>query len=258
MSPSTRSKPASASSPETGDAPSEKAEADKGEKPADKRPSGPLEVVLEVSRQHAAGWTAFGLAFGGLLVWKLGTVGVWVGVLLMVYGAFNAWELIQTFLHPPGTIIVNERQVILPRGLCMPRPITITPGDVTAVYFLRRSVPWNRSAPVLVIEVGDKAMAFPRDWFASEADQRHVVHALLRGGPVDADADPKAPRDKVAIDDTSRTGWIQMGVGFALTAAGLTAFILSEHQVSSGGNYALYVGPIVAGVILLWRGFTRW
>ncbi len=199
----------------------------------------------------------FGLAFGALLVWKLGTVGVWVGVLLMVYGAFNAWELVQTFLHPAGKIVVNDREVILPRGLCMPKPVTVTPADVTAVYFLRRSVPWNRSAPVLVIEIGDKAMAFPRDWFSSEADQRHVVHALLRSGGVEAD-DSKAPRDKVAIDDTSRTGWIQMAVGVVLTGAGLVAFILSEQQVSSGGNYALYIGPIVAGVILLWRGFTRW
>ena len=48
------------------------------------------------------------------------------------------------------------------------------------MYFLRRSVPWNRSAPVLVVELGPKAMAFPRDWFASEADQRRIVHALLQ------------------------------------------------------------------------------
>ena len=243
-----KSKPASASSPETGDAPS----------PVDKRPSGPLEISLEVSRQHAAGWTVFGLLFGALLVWKLGTVGVWVGVLLMVYGAFNAWELVQTFLHPAGTIVVNDTDVILPRGLCMPRPVKVTPGDVSAVYFLRRSVPWNRSAPVLVVEIGDKAMAFPRDWFATEADQRHVVHALLRGGAVDGGETKPAAASKVQIDDASKTGWIQMAVGVVLTGAGLTAFILSEQQVSSGGNYALYIGPIVAGVILLWRGFTRW
>jgi hypothetical protein len=34
-------------------------------------------------------------------------------------------------------------------------------------------------------------MAFPRDWFASESDQRHVVHALLRdklSASTDADA----------------------------------------------------------------------
>jgi hypothetical protein len=32
----------------------------------------------------------------------------------------------------------------------------------------------------LIIELGERAMAFPRDWFASEADQRHVIHAVLR------------------------------------------------------------------------------
>jgi hypothetical protein len=69
--------------------------------------------------------------------------------------------------------------VILPRGLHRAKALEMVPSAVTAVYFLRRSVPWNRSAPVLVIELGDRAMAFPRDWFASEADQRRVVHALL-------------------------------------------------------------------------------
>jgi hypothetical protein len=253
MSPSTRSKPASERSPETGAERSEKDDKGGGEV----RSSGPLEVELEASRQHAAGWTVFGLLFGGLLVWKLGTVAVWVGVLLMVYGAFNAWELLQTFLHPAGTIVVNEGQVILPRGLCMSRPVKITPGDVTAVYFLRRSVPWNRSAPVLVIEIGDKAMAFPRDWFASEADQRHIVHALLRSGSNTEGAE-RAPREKIAIDDASRTGWIQMAVGAVLMGVGLTAFIVSSTEVSAGGNYALFVIPIVAGFLLLWRGFTRW
>lgn len=144
------------------------------------RGPGPLAIELEVSRNRYAGWTVFGLVFGALLVWKLGTVGVWVGVVLMLLGALRAWQLIQTFLHPPGTIVVGDNEVTLPRGLCLSRPIKVAPKEVTAVYFLRRSVPWNRSAPVLVVELGPKAMAFPRDWFASEADQRHVVHALMR------------------------------------------------------------------------------
>jgi hypothetical protein len=76
--------------------------------------------------------------------------------------------------------VVSETQVSLPRGLCLPNPVVVTPQEVTAVYFLRRSVPWNHAAPVLMIELGARAMAFPRDWFASEADQRRVVHALLR------------------------------------------------------------------------------
>lgn len=122
----------------------------------------------------------FGIVVGALLIWKLGTVGVWVGVALVLTGAYRAWQLAQTFIYAPGTIKVTATQVELPRGLCLPRPITVAPSDVTAVYFLRRSVPWNRSSPVLVVELGAKALAYPRDWFASEADQRHVVHALMQ------------------------------------------------------------------------------
>lgn len=142
--------------------------------------SGRLSIELEVSRNRYAGWTVFGIVFGALLIWKLGTVGQWVGAVLVVLGVLRAWQLIQTFLHPPGTIVVGEDEVVLPRGLCMARPVKVPAKDVTAVYFLRRSVPWNRSAPVLVVELGPRAMAFPRDWFASEADQRHIIHALMR------------------------------------------------------------------------------
>lgn len=182
-----RSKPASQSSPEIGDARPDdvKTEAKAGR-------SGPLAIELEVSRNRFLGWTIFGLIFGALLVWKLGTVGVWVGIVLMVLGAIRGWQLLQTFLHPPGTIEVTEQEVTLPRGLCVPRPIKVHPREVTAVYFLRRSVPWNRSAPVLIVELGPRAMAFPRDWFASEADQRHIVHALLRNRDERAASEPAA------------------------------------------------------------------
>lgn len=172
-----KSKPVSQSSPETGDArPDEAAHGGKRAAGA----SGKLSIELEVSRNRYAGWTVFGLVFGALLILKLGTVGQWVGGVLMVLGVLRAWQLVQTFLHPPGTIIIGDDEVVLPRGLCVPRPVQVPAKDVTAVYFLRRSVPWNRAAPVLVVELGPRAMAFPRDWFASEADQRHIVHALLR------------------------------------------------------------------------------
>lgn len=184
-----RSKPESPTSPTSGDAPDPETGEVRDDAPAkstdvpakDKGRKGNVEVTLEVSRQRPIGWTIFGLVVGALLVWKLGTVGKWVGVGLMIVGAFRAWQLVQSYLHPAGTIKVTETEVTLPRGLCLPRPIKVKPSDVTAVYFLRRSVPWNRSAPVLVVEIGDKALAYPRDWFASEADQRHIVHALLRG-----------------------------------------------------------------------------
>lgn len=191
-----RSKPASQSSPEIGDARPDGDKVKAEPKGVDHTPakgrSGPLAIELEVSRNRFLGWTIFGLIFGALLVWKLGTVGVWVGIVLMVLGAVRGWQLLQTFLHPPGTIEVTEQQVTLPRGLCVPRPIKVHPREVTAVYFLRRSVPWNRSAPVLIVELGPKAMAFPRDWFASEADQRHIVHALLRSRDERAASEPAA------------------------------------------------------------------
>lgn len=144
------------------------------------RPTRPVQIELELSRQRSIGWTIFGLILGALLIRGLGTVGVWVGIALVATGAYHAWQLVQTLLHPPGTISVSDFEVTLPRGLCMPRPVVVTPHDITAIYFLRRSVPWNSAAPVLIVELGARAMAFPRDWFASEADQRHVIHAVLR------------------------------------------------------------------------------
>jgi hypothetical protein len=182
-----RSKPASEKSPQAGDAPDPVVATDGGGSDSDgskpdkaraSRPSEPTAIELEVSRQRSLGWTVFGLIVGVLLIWKLGTVGVWGGIVLVAMGAYHAWNLAQTLLYPAGTIIVSEREVTLPRGLCVPRPVVVKPQDITAAYFLRRSVPWNHASPVLIVELGAKAMAFPRDWFASEADQRHVIHHL--------------------------------------------------------------------------------
>ena len=197
-----RSKPVSDSSHETGetDATASAAEADAAAgaatsaaadpadatpdadtaKPRSGKPMRPTQIELEVSRQRAIGWTIFGLILGGLLIRALGTVGVWAGIALVATGLFHAWQLVRTLLYPPGTIAVSDREVSLPRGVCLPRPVVVPPSAITAIYFLRRSVPWNRTAPVLVVELGAKAMVFPRDWFASEADQRHVIHAVLR------------------------------------------------------------------------------
>ena len=136
-----------------------------------------------MARQRIAGWAIGGTIVGILLILELGTVAVWGGFVLVAIGLFRSFQLAQTFMRPAGTIVVSDKEVSLPRGLHTTNPLVVAPKDITAVYFLRRSVPWNRSAPVLIIEVGDKAMVFPRDWFASEADQRHVVSALLHHVP---------------------------------------------------------------------------
>src|SRR6185436_10070350 len=115
MSPSMRSKPASESSRVTGmtsDAPDPAdREADAPPPETTARSTGPekprtgrrstLAIELEVSRQRSAGWTIFGLVLGALLIWKLGTVGVWAGVALVLAGVYHAWSLLQTFRYPP-------------------------------------------------------------------------------------------------------------------------------------------------------------
>jgi hypothetical protein len=214
-----RSKPVSQTSPKPGDAPDPAAapedaaslpRASARRLPADKprtgradgEPDGKdgkdardarVEIELEVSRQRSIGWTIVGLVVGSLMIWKLGTVGVWGGVAMVATGVYHAWLLAQSLRHPPGTIIVTATEVILPRGLSLPRPVRVKPEEVTAVYFLRRSVPWNHVSPVLIVELGATAMAFPHNWFATEADQRRVVHALLHrkpGATLAADSDP--------------------------------------------------------------------
>ena len=167
MSPSTKSRPASASSPEAGDA-------DDTAPPARE-----VAIPLEMSRQRITAWAIFGTIGGVILILEMGTVAVWAGFVLVALGLFRGYQLAQTFMRPAGTIVVSDKEVSLPRGLHTTNPIVVPPKDVTAVYFLRRSVPWNRSAPVLIVELGPKAMVYPRDWFATEADQRRIVSALL-------------------------------------------------------------------------------
>jgi hypothetical protein len=187
-----RSPPASPTSPATGGA--SNGAAAKAPRPR----GGKVTVELQVERGRAVAWAIATLLLGGLMSWGFGTVGVWAGLALIGLGLFRAFQVAQTFRHPVGAIVVGDAEVVLPRGICMADPLRVPPADVTAVYFLRRAVPWNRSAPVLVVELGARALAYPRDWFASEADQRHAVHALirsspsLRGGATDDDDDDAA------------------------------------------------------------------
>lgn len=192
-----KSKPASPNSPAGGPATDAVASATKRDASdsasASPRASHPPTVIqLEASRQRLISWAILGTVFGALLVWKLGTVGVWVGWVLIALGIFRAYLLAMTLIYPAGTIEVSGHRVVLPRAIHRPKPLEVAPAAVTAVYFLRRSVPWNRAAPVLVVELGSRALLFPRDWFASEADQRHVVHALLDQRPSQPEPEPSA------------------------------------------------------------------
>lgn len=136
-------------------------------------------VYLASDRSRRLSWMIGGGVIGALLLWKFGTVAAGVGALLLAIGLYHTWFFVQTLMHEPGAVVVDAAHVALPRGLCRGEPEKVASSTLGAAYFLRRAVPWNRSAPVLVIEAGDRAYVFPRDWFASEADQRRIMHALL-------------------------------------------------------------------------------
>ncbi|HTM19923.1 MAG TPA: hypothetical protein VL172_05435, partial [Kofleriaceae bacterium] len=138
----------------------------------------PFEIELVHARRSHLGWGLFELVLGVLLVWKLAIVGQIVGVVFLGLGAWTARNFVMTLLHPPGTIAVGAEQVTLPLGLCRGKHSELPLASVKHVFFLRRAVPWTRAAPVLVVETAERAFAYPRDWFASEADQRMVLQGL--------------------------------------------------------------------------------
>lgn len=138
-----------------------------------------LTVYLASDRSRRLTWMLSGCAIGGLLIWKFGTVAAALGVVLVVVGLYHTWFFVQSLLHEPGSVIITRSKTTLPRGLSRGAPEQIDSSALSAAYFLRHAVPWSKSAPVLVIEAGDRAFLLPRDWFASEADQRRIMHAVL-------------------------------------------------------------------------------
>lgn len=139
-------------------------------------------IVLAVELVHARGqhlrWILIGGIVGALFVNGLGTLGQGLGLVLIALGGWSGYLFVRTLRHPPGTLVVDADTVELPRGICRGEPSKLPRAAVTSAYFLRRAVPWTQAAPVLVIETGDRAFMYPRDYFASESDQRRILDAL--------------------------------------------------------------------------------
>jgi len=142
--------------------------------------SASVEIDLEHGRWRHFGWTLFGLALGIVLVWKLGTVGKGVGILLVAIAAYNGHRFVQTLRHPAGKIRINDDGALLPEGLCRGKSPAIAVDQIRHAYFLRRAVPWTRAGPVLVVETAEQILLYPRDWFHSDSDQRRIATAINR------------------------------------------------------------------------------
>ena len=142
-------------------------------------PGDALKIGFVATPWRAAGWAGFGIVAGALAIWQLGSVFRWGGIILVGIGIVAAYFAARALLYPPGEIVIDRDIVMLPRGRSTPTPLRYARNDVGAAYFLRRSVPWTRTAPVLVIEAGGRAHLYPRDWFENEAEQRQIIDALL-------------------------------------------------------------------------------
>jgi hypothetical protein len=137
-----------------------------------------IEVTLEHARWRHLSWSLFGLIAGLLLVLRLGTVGQVIGATLVLVALRNGYLFVRTLLYPSGTIVVEPEQVVLPLGLCRNQSRTVPMSEVKHAFFLRRAVPWTRTAPLLIVEAGGHPHIYPRDWFASESDQYRVVRTI--------------------------------------------------------------------------------
>ena len=163
-----------------------KANSRSGKKDSGDESTKTLRIALIHGRSRHVGWAAFGLIVGVLLLFRLGSIGQGIGVVLVAIGLFQGFKAIQTFLHPAGTFCVDGDSIQLPTGLCKGPELKLERAKIDHVFFLRRSVPWTQAGPLLVVETGGESYVFPRDWFASDSDQRRIETALNRQLKLDA------------------------------------------------------------------------
>lgn len=139
-----------------------------------------LEIELAGSRWKHFFWGVIGIGVGLFVGIHMGSIG-WVIGGLVALGGFNAaWAFAKTLMHPPGTVVVRDNELVVPVGVSTGDSSKMPPGDVRNAYVLRRALPWNQSGPILVIETKRGVFELPREWFAGDGDQRRIAAALNR------------------------------------------------------------------------------
>ena len=139
-----------------------------------------VEIDLRHGRWRHFRWGMASLALGVLLVLRLDGWVKLAGVLLALGGVRPSIAFVRTLLHPAGSIVVRPGQVTLTPWLCSGTALHLPISEVHNAYVLHRTLPWTTSGPVLVIEADQGAWEYPRDWFATDGDQRRILGALNR------------------------------------------------------------------------------
>ncbi len=143
-----------------------------------KAASGSVEVELEPQHQRPLGWAVFGLVVGALLIWQLGTVAVWGGIVLVVVGSFGAWEAAGIVPAPRWLDHRSEHagRVAARPAACMTRLVTaracrrdrgVTSSPQVGAVESRVADPGRRSSAAARWHSRARVVGRP------EADQRH-------------------------------------------------------------------------------------
>ena len=138
-----------------------------------------FDVVLAAGGLQRAVWVLISIVIGVLCISKLGIVAQWVGVALVLWGAYGGVQCLNALRNKPSRFVLSGDTVRLPTGIANGATVELSMESVNHVYLRRRSTPPFTSSPLLVVETENKAFTYPRDWFANEADQM-LVGSVLR------------------------------------------------------------------------------
>lgn len=145
--------------------------------------AGPVELEFCPARGKHVGWLAVALLLGALFVFGLGGFGTLVGGALLLWGGYHGYQLANKTLRTPQVIRISKKEVRLPRHAFGDDAILAAADEVKHAFFLRRAVPLFHAPPVLVVDLGDETILYPRDWFPSDGDQERCAAALRANLP---------------------------------------------------------------------------
>lgn len=146
--------------------------------------AGAVTIVLHTARLRHGLSAIIGVALGLVLVLKTAILGQIIGALLVAWGLYHAARWLVATNRGAATLAVRGDRVTLPRKAHKSIEAAIPTEQITAAYLLRHASPWHKAAPTLVIEAGREAFVYPRDWFASETDQRRIIDAIAVHKPM--------------------------------------------------------------------------
>ena len=149
-----------------------------------------VRVELNTSRLRHGVSAIIGIALGVFLAINTNTLGQWTGYGLLAWGVYHGCWWIYTTARGTAALTVEPTQIHLPARAYRGASTSLPTNALTAAYLLRHSSPWHKAAPTLVIEAGDKAFLYPRDWFHGEADRRRLIDAIAAhtGGAHDSES----------------------------------------------------------------------